>query len=63
MSKSTIKRQNYNTQVVERIAKKWGVTPRFVTMALKGDRDSETAETIKKDYKRLVKEVNNIINQ
>lgn len=63
MNKSTTKRQNYNTQVVERIAKKWGVTTRFVRMALKGDRDSETAETIKKDYKRLVKEVNNIINQ
>lgn len=63
MSKSTIKRQNYNTQVVERIAEKWGVTTRFVTMALKGDRESETAETIKKDYKRLVKEVNNIISK
>jgi len=62
MNKSTNKRNNYNIQVVERLSKKYDVTKRFVTMALRGDRNSETAGHIKKDYKRLVKRVESALN-
>jgi len=57
MNKSTNKRNKYNTLVVVQLAKKWGVTTRFVTMSLRADRESETAEELKKEYKKLVKQV------
>ncbi|PKH50788.1 hypothetical protein CXF68_08855 [Tenacibaculum sp. Bg11-29] len=61
MNKSTNKRNKYNTLVVMQLAKKWGVTTRFVTMSLRADRESETAEKLKKEYKRLVKQVEAVL--
>jgi len=42
--------------VKRKIAKEFGVTYRFVTMSLSKDRDSATAESIKRAYKKLLKE-------
>ncbi|WP_422092138.1 hypothetical protein [Tenacibaculum ovolyticum] len=44
-----------------RLAKKWGVTTRFVTMSLRADRESETAEKLKKEYEELVKQVQAVL--
>lgn len=63
MNKSTNKRNNYNTIVVKRLAEKWGVTQRFITMSLRDDRDSETAMSIKKEYKKLNNEIDKVLNQ
>ena len=61
MDKPTKKRANYNTTVVDRLKEKYGVSKRFITMSLSGDRESETSEAIKKDYKTMLKEVNNVL--
>ena len=45
--------KRYNVLVVERLAEKYGVTQRFVRQCLSGDRQSETADTIKKEYREL----------
>jgi len=63
MNKSTIKRNKFNELVINRLQKKWGVTKHYIRMALRGDRTSETCEEIVKDYKRLVKEVENALNK
>jgi len=63
MDKPTKKRANYNTTVVDRLKEKYGVSKRFITMSLSGDRESETSEAIKKDYKTMLKEVNNVLKQ
>lgn len=61
MDKPTKKRAIYNTTVVNRLIEKYGVSKRFITMSLSGDRESETSEAIKKDYKTMLKEVNNVL--
>ncbi len=63
MSKSTNKRNNYNYLVVTRISKKYGVTKSYTRMCLRGDRVCETCDTIKKEYKQLVKQVETALNQ
>jgi hypothetical protein len=51
MDKSMKKKNNYNVEILIRLTEKYGVSKRFVTMSLNGDRTSETSDTIKKDYK------------
>lgn len=63
MNKPTKKRAIYNTTVVNRLIEKYGVSKRYITMSLSGDRQSETLEAISKDYKAMLKEVNNILKQ
>lgn len=53
MNKSTTKRLSYNEDILNRLADKYGVTKRFIIMSIKGDRESETSESIKKDYKKM----------
>lgn len=61
MDKPTKKRAIYNATVVNRLIEKYGVSKRFITMSLSGDRESETSEAIKKDYRTMLKEVNNVL--
>ncbi|WP_410221896.1 hypothetical protein [Pedobacter sp.] len=61
-NKSMEKKGSYNSQVVDRLIKKYGVSRRFVTMSLKGDRVSETSESIKKDYKSLEESIDKLLN-
>ncbi len=46
MQKKTI----YNKEIIYRLIEKYGVSQRFITMSLRGDRTSETSDSIKKDY-------------
>lgn len=47
------KTQTYDTRVVKRLQEKYGVSKRYITMSLSGDRESETSEAIKKDYAKM----------
>lgn len=53
MDKETKKKNIYNTEILNRIKEKYGLSKRFITMSLSGDRKSEMTETIRKDYKKM----------
>lgn len=57
MDKPTKKNKNLNREVVNRLIEKYGVSRRFITMSIRGDRTSETSDKITKEYKRLCKKV------
>lgn len=61
MDKPTKKRKNYNTVVVNRLAEKYRVTRRFVTMSLSGDRESEVSDAIVKDYRMMSKKIDALL--
>lgn len=63
MSKSTQKRQSFNSQVVNKLSEKHGLTPYYIRQCLKNERNSITSDTIRKEYKQLVKQVNQVLNQ
>ncbi|MFJ1473190.1 hypothetical protein ACILE9_02880 [Capnocytophaga cynodegmi] len=71
MCKGKNKKYKYNQSIINELSKSYGVTVDFVRKALAGDRVSNTAEDIKRDYykaERAVNEVtravlNNVINQ
>lgn len=50
MDKSTQKRNKYNTEVVDVLVEEYQVSKTFVRQAIRGDKTSLTAETIKKKY-------------
>ena len=55
--KSMEKTKRYNTEILNRLKKKYGVSKRFITMSLNGDRKSETSISIVSDYGQLEKKV------
>lgn len=64
MNKCNAKSQNsYNAVAVNALHKKYGLSKQYIRQCLRGDRNNSTADTIRKDYKVLVKEVNAFINK
>ncbi|WP_430615362.1 hypothetical protein [Flavobacterium sp. JP2137] len=63
MDKPTKKTTRYNAEVINRLREKYGVSTRFITMSITGDRTSETSDRIKADYKKMVLIVENTLNQ
>lgn len=61
ISKSMKKYNAKSALVIKHLSEKHQVTEQFVRMSIRGDRESETATEIQKDYKRLVKAIDNII--
>jgi len=53
MDKETKKKNTYNKEILNRIKEKYGISKRFITMSLSGDRKSEITDKIKKDYKKM----------
>lgn len=53
-NKMTNQSRKYNLIAVDRLQIKYGVTKHFIRKCLRGDRTSETALTIKKEYHQLV---------
>lgn len=47
--------------VIKQLAISYEVTDVFVRLAVRGDRDSETAVQIKKEYNRLMKAIDNAL--
>ncbi|MDV4024215.1 hypothetical protein CMT52_07680 [Elizabethkingia anophelis] len=57
IDKSTQKRNSYNSVAIEQVAKKYGVTPRYVRSSLKGDRKGIIPDRLIADYKALDSEL------
>lgn len=55
MSKSTKKRNKYNTEVVNVLSEEFQVTTQFIRQAIRQDKTSLTAETIRKKYFELAR--------
>lgn len=55
--------KSLNLAVIERLRVKYGVSKRYITMSIAGERKSETSEAIKKDYHQLVKKVTETLYQ
>lgn len=60
--KSKQKRNNYNTPVLERLAKKYGYSLTYVRWCIDGTRKGEMPDVIKKEYKSLCQKVNEVLN-
>lgn len=54
--------RRYNVQVIEKLAVLHNCSIDFVRQSVRGDRNSETSETIRKDYKLLCEEVEVALN-
>ncbi len=63
MSKNTEKRQSYNKVVVNKLSEKYGFTKHYIRQCLRGDRNSLTSDTIRKEYNGLVKKVEKALNE
>lgn len=63
MDKNTQKRNKWNSLVVNKLSEKHGFTTYYIRQCLKGDRDSLTSDTIRKEYKELTKEVEDALNK
>ena len=62
MCKSMKTKNTYNAEILKKLKIKYGVSKRFITMSLKGDRVSETSEAIVKDYAVIQKAMTEAIN-
>lgn len=65
MNKSTKTKQyfTYNRDIIKRLKEKHGFTSRFIYASLRGERTSESSDTIVKDYKKMESEINKILKQ
>ena len=63
MSKATKKRQSYNAGAIKALVDKHGFTAQYIRQCLRGDRNSITSDTIRKEYNALVKPLEKNINQ
>lgn len=63
MCKSTEKKQSYNSLVVSELAKRYECTKVFVRLSIKGERTSERADNIRKDYLKLTKKVDKVLTE
>lgn len=61
MNKPTKKRQAYNAEIIRALVAEFEVSSQFVRQAIRGDKQSLTAETIRKKYKELAKPTQNAI--
>lgn len=57
------KRFTYNQQIIKAIVEKHGFTAFFIRQCLSGNRNSISADKIKKDYKILEKKIKEAIDQ
>lgn len=63
MNKPTKKRESYNSDVIETLIKKYGVSRRYITMSLKGDRVGLLPDRIIKDYKIFKQTIDNALDE
>jgi len=61
MDKLTQKKNNHNTEILNRIKEKYGLSLRFIRMSLAGNRQSEMSETVKKEYKTMYDAVTKLL--
>jgi len=63
MDKRTNKKPKYHELIIERLITKYGVSGRFIRMSLNGDRESETSESLKKDYPLMLRAISELLKK
>ena len=54
------KKYKYNQRIISELCRKYNVEADTVRKSLRGDRQRETSENIKKDYYKALKTLNNV---
>lgn len=62
MGKGTKKPRKFNAEVLKRIKEKFGLSEYYIRECLNGHNTSETADTIRKEYNRLLTAVQTALN-
>lgn len=64
MNKNTTKKnKSYNVIAVKAISEKWNISKQYVRQCVKGDRNSISADNIKKDYLDLVRKIDKLLSE
>ena len=53
--------RKFNPLVVEKLSVKFGLSKTYIRQCLNKTRNSETADTVCKEYKQYEKEINNVL--
>lgn len=62
MDKNNTKKNNtYNALAVNAISKKKGISKQYVRQCIKGDRNSISADIIKKEYHDIVRKIESLL--
>ncbi|MCT3661081.1 hypothetical protein HZR00_00945 [Elizabethkingia anophelis] len=61
MDKTSKKRKNYNTEILNVLSSRYGYSIDFIRKSLRGDRVGEMPDVLKKEYKILENEANEAI--
>ncbi|WP_407479904.1 hypothetical protein [Elizabethkingia anophelis] len=61
MDKTSKKRKNYNTEILNVLSSRYGYSIDFIRKSLRGDRVGEMPDVLKKEYKILENESNEAI--
>jgi hypothetical protein len=64
MNKNTTKKnKSYNVIAVKAISEKWNISKQYVRQCVKGDRNSISADNIKRDYLDLVRKIDKLLSE
>lgn len=63
MEKRTLKRNRYNTDVVNRLREKYGLSKTYVTGSLSGIFKGDVPDTLKKEYPIMLKQLQEAIKK
>lgn len=61
MDKTSKKRKNYNTEILNVLSSRYGYSIDFIRKSLRGDRVGKMPDVLKKEYKILENEANEAI--
>ena len=64
MDKNTTKKnKSYNVVAVNYISIKWKISKQYVRQCIRGDRNSISADNIKKEYLDLVRKIDKLLSK
>lgn len=64
MNKNNTKKNNtYNVLAVNAISEKKGISKQYVRQCIKGDRNSISADIIKKEYYEIVRKIESLLTK
>jgi hypothetical protein len=61
--KPSAQKRKYNQLVVKRLIDKHGFSKMYIHQSLRGERNSESSEKIRKDYALMCKDVEAVLNK
>ena len=56
-------KETLNAALVKVLAEKYGISSRYVRYCLKGERSPSCAENIKRDYKKYLEKLENVLKK